>query len=230
MDKEAHKHPQGGGVLRHLVFGSEDGMISTLGFLTGITGAAFSSPAILLAGLAEIFAGSLSMAVGTYLSTKSEREFLQCSVRIEKHEILEHPKEGKEELREILIKEGFKGKKLDMMVEKISKNKRKWLNVMLAENIGQIPKKFEDEKKASAAMFLAFIIGSIFPMLPYTFLSPNPALILSVVFTIITMFIVGAARTYYTGKTWWRSGLEMAVLGMSVAIVAYVAGRLVAGI
>ncbi len=91
MQEEGHSHPSGGKILRHLVFGSEDGMISTLGFLTGIAGAAFSSKAILLAGIVEILSGSLSMAVGTYLSTKSEKEYLQYAVKREKHESLEHP-------------------------------------------------------------------------------------------------------------------------------------------
>ncbi len=116
------------------------------------------------------------------------------------------------------------------MVERISKNKRRWLNVLLGENIGQVPKKYEDERRASTAMFLAFIFGSLFPMLPYAFFNPLTALGLSVLFTVLSLFAVGAARTYYTGKSWWKSGSEMTLLGMGVAIIAYIAGRLVSGV
>ena len=145
MEEKKHKHVKGGMMLRYLVFGAEDGMISTLGFLTGITGAAFAKNAIILATTVEVLAAALSMAVGTYLSTKSETEYLQAKIAQEKEGIENAPEQGKEELRELLIKKGYGEKELEKTMKNILKNKKKWLDLLVAEETGFIPRKFDTD-------------------------------------------------------------------------------------
>ena len=112
------KH-QKGRFIRHFIFGAEDGLISTLGFLSGIAGAHLSKATIVIAGIAEVFAAALSMGIGTYLSSKSQIEVYKRDIEVEREEIESEPKLERKEIEAIYRKKGFKGKELKVIVNKI---------------------------------------------------------------------------------------------------------------
>ena len=231
MKKEGPKHvDEESKFIRHFIFGAEDGLISTFGFLAGITGAHLSHFTIVVAGIAGVFAAGLSMGIGTYLSSKSQLEVHRRNIEIEKEEIKKYPEHEKKELEEMYRKKGFKGKELKMIVDKIFSNKKVLLNEMLSSELGIKPSKFENPFKSSLIMFATFIILALIPLFPYLVFSVKQALVFSAIFSLIALFLVGAAKTRITKKSWFVAGLEMLILGAFAAGITYYIGNLISGL
>jgi len=223
-------HVPGGGLIREFVFGAEDGMLGTLGVVTGIVGAAITSDIVILAGIAEIVAGAFSMAAGTYLATKSQIEFYNKEKEREKKEIDELPWVEKKEIEILYKAKGFKGRELKDIVNKITSNKKIWLNIMMEEELGLVESRFENPRKAAVLMSVSFIFGGILPLAPYFMFNTLTALVLSVILTITGLFCVGAGKTILTKGKWWKSGLEMLIAGGLAAVVAFLIGRAISGL
>ncbi|MBI3989216.1 MAG: VIT1/CCC1 transporter family protein, partial [candidate division NC10 bacterium] len=124
-------HSPGGKAIREVVFGMHDGLITSLGFLSGVSGAQAGRDFILLAGLASAFAQTLSMGFGAYLSTKSEREFYQREIDRERYEIDHLPEKEREELRVIYRQKGFREDEVEMIVKHLTSDKELWLKTMM---------------------------------------------------------------------------------------------------
>ncbi|MBI4010013.1 MAG: VIT1/CCC1 transporter family protein [Candidatus Aenigmarchaeota archaeon] len=221
-------HIIGGKSLREFIFGVEDGLISSVGIVTGVVGAAVGSFFIVLAGVISMFAGALSMAAGTYLSIKSENDYYKQEIEKERWEIKKFPELEKAELRTFLIKRGYKGKRLERELNTIWADKELVLKYMLEDELGISQDKFKNPITGAAVMFLSYIFGSVIPLISYIFLLPNIALGVSLSLTVASLFVFGAYRHVYTGKNWIASGLEMMVIGMFVAAVGYYLGTLFA--
>ena len=193
-----HNYHDKGKFIRHFIFGAEDGLISTLGFLSGITGASLSHFIIVIAGIAEIFAAALSMAIGTYLSTKSYVELLNRNIELEKSQIEKTPFIVKKEIKRIYQKKGFKDPELSRIVQKICSNKNIWLNELIVSELGISPGKVENPFKAAIVMFFTFIILALIPLTPYLILPVNQAIMFSIILTVCALFIVGSLKTTLT--------------------------------
>lgn len=218
---------KGGKYLRDIILGFNDGLVSVFALITGVAGAAVSNRIVLLAGFAGLTAGAVSMALNNYISTKSKKEFISSQQKMEEEEIKTSPKEEEKEVEQIFKKKGFKGKILDKIVKTITSSKRIWIKTMMLEEL-KIPPKEEYKKPTLTALItgLAFIIGAIIPIMPYFFLSIIPALLTSIIISLIILFIVGAAKTTITQKRWFYSGIEMAFIGSAAALVSYFVGEL----
>jgi len=215
-----------GKFIRHFIFGAEDGLISTLGFLSGITGAGLSHFTIAIAGVAEVFAAALSMGIGTYLSSKSQTELIKRNIEIEKIHIEKYPQLEKKEVEDFYRKKGFKGIELKHIVNKICSNKKVLLKEMLTSELGIFPKRFENPLKSAVVMFISFIILAMIPLLPFILIGNSP-LTYSIIFTLIVLFLVGATKTRLTKRNWFYSGLEMLVLGLVATIVTFYIGEFI---
>lgn len=213
--------------IRHFIFGAEDGLISTLGFLSGITGANLSKLTIAIAGIAEVFAAALSMAIGTYLSTKSHTELASRNIEIEKTQIEKHPKFEKKEIEAIYKEKGFEGKELKMIVKKICSNKKIMLKEMMISELGILPGKIENPIHSALVMFFTFITLAIIPLFPYLLFQVPEAILISITLTVLTLFIVGAVKTKVTNKHWFISGLEMLIFGILAAVITFYIGEFV---
>lgn len=226
-----HPHPTGrpenwhrlgaGGFLRDVVLGSSDGLVAVLAFVAGVAGTLGARKTILLAGLAEMFAGAASMGLGAFLGTKSQREFYENELAREKSEIVEMPREEREEIRQIYKKKGFEGKELEMVVDRITADHDRWLQIMMHEELGFPQEAGTAPLQAGIALAIAYIVGAAVPIYPYLFLSGSSAFSLSIASTLAVLFAVGAAKSGITHRPWWRSGLEMAVAGGLGAFICY---------
>lgn len=175
-DPAAHPRPTGrpeawhrlgtGGFLRDVVLGSSDGLVAVLAFVAGVSATLGARRTILLAGLAEMFAGAASMGLGAYLGSKSEREFYHLELAREKREIVEMPHEEREEIRQIYEKKGFAGKELEMVVDRITEDKERWLKVMMHEELGFARNAGTSPIRSGLAMSLAYVVGAAVPILP----------------------------------------------------------------
>ncbi len=223
--KEKHK-PDTGGIIREVVFGANDGMVSTLALVAGLTGAALNNWIIVLAGLTEVLTGAISMAVGTYISTKSQREYYYKELKREKYEIKNMPKTEVDEVREIYRKKGFNGKQLEIVVKTIIADKKRWLDEMMVNELGLVKSSYEKPINAGLWIGISFIIAGMIPVIPYLLnLQQNVALIFAGFFTIIALFVVGSVKGNLSARNWWKAGFEMVIIGGITASIGYMIGN-----
>ncbi|NIP33122.1 hypothetical protein GWN26_14145 [Candidatus Saccharibacteria bacterium] len=214
--------------IRQLVFGFEDALVSTLGAITGIAGGSQDNFVVVLAGMVIIFVESLSMGVGAFISSKSEREVVEATLEKEKKLITEDPEGEKKEIRDYLKTRGLSADEIEAVVEKLTSNRKLLLEEMMLHEYGMVSEPRNRSVKRGMVMWGSYFVGGFFPVLPYLFLSINTAFYTSIIITLLVLFIFGALKTKFTGRAWWKSGAEMMVLSISAAAVGYVVGKIVA--
>lgn len=216
--------------IREAVFGLEDGIVSTFGTITGIAAATQDPFTIILAGSVIIAVESISMGVGSFLSSKSEREIDQRKLAEERIELKEDPLAEKEELELMFVADGWpKGLSKDM-AEAASKNKDLFLQEMAYRELKVFPDTLESPVKNAFAMLVSYIIGGSIPLFSYMLLPVRDAIPLSIGVTMFGLFFVGVITTQFTKRTWWKAGLEMLLLGGVAGTVGYFIGQLVSSI
>lgn len=213
-------------MFREVVFGMEDGMVSTLGAVTGIASATGNPFTTLLAGFVIVSVESVSMGVGSFLSNKSEKELDDRKVFEERTEIEEFPEEEKEELKEIYLADGWPADLAAKMAETAAGDKKLFLKEMSYHELGVTEENEIKPKKQAAAMFFSYIFGGLIPLLPYVFLNMGTAILVSIVLTLLALFSLGVATSKFTKRKWWKAGLEMFLLASGAMIVGYAMGQL----
>jgi len=214
-------------LIREVVFGMEDGMVSTFGAVTGIAATTSSPYTVILAGSILIAVESLSMAVGSYLSSKSEKEIDERKLEEENIELHEYPHEEKEELEEMFIADGWPSKLATEMAEVASKNKKLFLKEMAYRELKVFPENQGSPLKNGIAMGISYIIGGLIPMLPYFFFPIPTAIPVSALVTLTGLFFLGVATTHFSKRSWWKAGMEMLLLATAAGGIGYVVGKLV---
>ncbi len=220
-----------GSTIREVVFGLEDGMVSTFGSITGIAAATQDPFTILLAGSVIIGVESISMAVGSYLSNKSVQSIDERMLAEEKEEIEKHPKEEEEELVGMYLKDGWSAGLAKEMAAEAAQHKELILKEMAYRELGVIPGKRENPIKNGVYMGVSYVIGGAVPVIPYILISSlHTAILVSVTITLIGLFILGGAVTKYTKRSPFISGLEMLVLAGIAGAVGYAVGQFMTGL
>lgn len=209
-----------------LVYGANDGIITTFAVIAGTTGAGFSPIVTVVLSFANLFADGLSMGVSDFLGIKSEKYYADSIKSKESWEITHDRPHALAEIREVFASRGFKDGDLNRAVEIVSSNKKAWLETMVRDEEGVIDDPRDDPRKHGFATFLAFITFGFIPLL--TFLIPLPIdhFIAAAIVGASTLFIVGAMRTYVTAVSWIRGGLEMLIVGSVTGSVAYAVGTI----
>jgi VIT1/CCC1 family predicted Fe2+/Mn2+ transporter len=230
---EEHK-TESGAYIGEAVYGALDGIVTTFAVVAGVEGAQLSSGIVLILGFANLIGDGLSMGVGSYLSTKSRREYQQSERERERWEVENYPEGEREEIREIYRKKGFKGPDLDRAVEIITSDKDVWVETMMQEELGIIEETGHPFFNGLST-FLSFIIAGFIPLLFFVVALAFPALgshtfYMSVFLTGLTLFVVGSLRVLVTRARWWRSGVEMLVVGGAAALGAYLVGYFLRGL
>ncbi len=213
--------------LPEIILGGQDGLVNVLGVILGVAAATSSNQIVIVAGLAAAFAESISMAAVAYTSKLAEADYYQSELERERFEIENLPQGEKEEIKALYENYGFKGKVLDEIVDRITSDKETWLKVMMEQELKLEP---IDRKEAIPASFIvgvAAIIGSFIPLTPFFFLSTKPAIVVGLVITAATLFVIGYYKAKKTlGRNLVKQGIEMLVIGMVSALVGYFIGTL----
>jgi vacuolar iron transporter family protein len=230
--KAAHHHHRGyeylhrrfgGTYIRDLVYGANDGIITTFAVVAGVAGASLSATVVLILGFANLLADGLAMALGNYLGTKSEAAYIAAERAMEAWEVDHLPQEETAEIRAIYRQKGFTGRDLDRAVAIITADKKRWVSEMMVSELSLIP---ETDRQAAfkkgLATFIAFTLAGFMPLTPYILGTPNFAG--SAVMTSLALFFVGSLRSLITRRHWFRSGLEMLFVGAIAAFIAYLTG------
>ncbi len=219
--------------LKSIVYGGLDGIITTFAVVAGVAGAALSSGIILILGFANLIADGISMAIGDYLSTKSENEFHELEKKHEKEEVKNYPEIEKKELIRLYIKKGMKKSDAIKLVNDLSKNKKIWIETLVSEELDIAPYG-ESPIKNAVFTFLSFIIFGFIPLSIYLIdyfyrgLIPK-AFIVTIILTAIALFFLGSFKVKITGKNWVYSGMETLVIGGVAAGAAFLVGKLLSG-
>ena len=211
--------------LRDAVFGTQDGLISTLGALTGIAAGTQNAEAVVIAGLVIITVESLSMAAGSYLSSKSQREYLERILREEEEEIRTEPEKERQEIWEMYRARGYADEEIEVIAKRLMSNPKLLLEDMAHKELGISPDALEEPLGNAVVMGLAYVIGGLVPALPYLLLPMHTAMLVSVIGTLLALFLFGGLKGRVVRQVWWRSGLEMLTIAGLAALVGFVIGR-----
>jgi len=214
-------------LIREVVFGMEDGMVSTLGAITGIAIGSQEQFIVLLSGFVIIGVESVSMGVGSYLSNRISKEVDIHTVREEMEELQEFPTEEMQELYRMFIRDGWSNKLAFDMTKHASFNKQLMLREMQYRELGISPIKSGNPLKNAFLMYCAYIIGGLIPLVSYIMLPVQTAILTSIPFTLIALFLLGVGTTKYTGGSPVISGLRIFTLGGIALLVGILMGEFI---
>lgn len=209
MEQINEQHPHRGDWLREIVFGLNDGLVTTLVFIMAVSQVASSS--LLLIVFGEILAGGISMALGGYLSARTEQEVLDKRIATERYEIEHEPEEERAELQAIYKRKGFTGPLLHNVVGYLTANQDCWHRAMVHDELGVVEDTPINPWMQSAQIGIAFVVGGLIPALPLLFPLPQVRW-WSFGLTAITALVLGAIKARYTRKGPLRSGIEFLVV------------------
>jgi len=215
-----------GGMLRNVVYGFNDGLTANFGLVAGVIGAQASSHFILISGLAGLIADALSMGSSGFLAAQSEREVYAHEIEMEAEEIKLMPELEKEELVAIYQAKGMDTEAARELANEVMKHPARALEEQVHEELG-IGEQRITPLREGWVTGLSTAIGAFIPVFPFLFWQGNTAVWLSIVLSMLSHFAVGAARSFFTGRNLWRSGMEMFIVGMGVAGIGYLIGDLI---
>jgi VIT1/CCC1 family predicted Fe2+/Mn2+ transporter len=214
----------GGGGVRDVIFGANDGLVSILALVAGVYGAITESYPILIAGIAGAVAGAISMGAGSYLSAKSEKEVTEKESDRKGIKRKGTPEEEREKLVRFYQARGFKRRDAEAVADRVAQQVESSESYTIGEELGLTSEESWPPTKAALFTGLSFAIVSLIPILPFAFMEVNPAVITAAIASIACLFIVGASKAIFTRKSWVRSGLEMMAIGTLASVVTYAIG------
>jgi VIT1/CCC1 family predicted Fe2+/Mn2+ transporter len=194
----------------------------------GIAGATSGQSGVLLAGVAGLLAGALSMALGEWISVKSSQELYENQMQLEMEELETNPEGEQKELALIYIAKGIPHDQAHEMAATIMLDKTHAYEILINEELGINPEELKGSAmEAAIYSFILFSIGAVIPVIPFMFTNGITAIIISVICSAAGLFIIGSAITLFTGKSIWFSGFRQVLFGLIAAAITFGIGRLI---
>ena len=217
------------GRLREVVFGAQDGLLSTVALVTAVAvgvGAGGTST-ILVAGLAAALAGMISMATGAYLGSRAEQDVRRSEIAREAQELEENPAEELAELVVIFQREGKSFQEARDLAEEISQDKELWLNTLVEKELGISAEETTNPIKDGLVMGTSFILAAVVPIIPYLFFDGGLAIGISVVGALTGLFVLGMGKGRLVQRSPVLQGLEILGIGAVSAGMGFVLGEVI---
>ena len=229
-DGEPWHRVESGGFLRNLVYGFNDGLTANFGLVAGVLGATATQQheAVVVAGVAGVIADALSMGSSGYLAAKSEQEVHAHEIAMERDEIAYMPELERDELALIYEAKGMDPSSARALADEALKDPERMLQEKVQSELG-IGAAGASPLREGWITGSATAVGALLPVFPFFFWRGTPAIVTAFAVAMAAHFLVGAARSVFTGRGLVRSGIDMFVVGLGVAIVGYFAGDWVAG-
>jgi VIT1/CCC1 family predicted Fe2+/Mn2+ transporter len=221
---------ESGGFLRNVVYGFNDGLTANFGLVAGVLGAAATlneHQTVVVAGIAGLVADALSMGSSGYLAAKSEQEVYAHEIAMERDEIALMPEVERDELALIYEAKGIKRETAHALATQLMADPEQMLAEQSREELG-IGEPHMSPLREGWVTGVATAFGAIIPVFPFFFTHGLTAIVISFTISMLSHFVVGAARSAFTGRGLFRSGFDMFVVGLGVALVGYFAGEWVA--
>jgi VIT1/CCC1 family predicted Fe2+/Mn2+ transporter len=224
--KKIHKENHGGigSLFKEFILGGQDGLVNVLGVILGIAIATNDARLVIIAGLAATFAESFSMAAVAYTSAKAEEDYYYSQERKELWEIDNIPEAEKKEIYDIFYKKGFRNGLLNKIVNYVTKDKKRWLDIMMKDELG-LSKTFIHPLKSGIVVGLASLIGSLIPLISFFLFPVSKAILYSLIISSIALFLTGAAEAKINVGNWVKKGLQLMVIGMAAAGIGFLVGK-----
>ncbi|KAK3582566.1 hypothetical protein CHS0354_024120 [Potamilus streckersoni] len=218
----------GGNALRAAVLGGNDGLISNFSLVMGVAGATYGQNEIIIAGLAGLLAGSLSMSLGEWISVKSSHELYENQIELELEELETNPEGEEKELALIYMTKGLSEELAIKKAKDVISNKEQAHEILVREELGiNIDDMKDSAMEAAVTSFFLFAFGALIPIIPFFFFTGTFAIALSVVLSCLGLYLIGAMITLFTNKSAIYSGLRQMIFGLVAAIITYSIGKLV---
>lgn len=214
------------GILRPVVFGGNDGLVSNLALVMGVAGAAPAPGVIVLAGVAGLLAGAFSMAVGEYISVRSQRELLEYQVEFQKRQLRDTPDQEHAILIGIYEGRGLDHAEATHLADRMFADPQRALETLLREEVGLDPRAIGSPMSAAVGSFIAFTLGAFVPVLPYLLASGAVAFFASLIASLVSLFLLGLGVSVFTHRDPIRTGTRQMLLGLIAAVVTYGVGSL----
>ncbi len=215
--------------IAEFVYGAIDGSVTTFAVVAGSEGAHFDLGVVLILGIANLLADGFSMSVGSYLSAKSEKEQYEKHKRIEYWEVDNLPEVEKDEIREIYRAKGFEGEILEKIVEVITENKDRWVDIMMKEEL-EMMEPSKPPLLSGLITFISFVLVGAIPLLSYViaFITGNKdathLFMMSSIFTAISFLVIGLLKAKVNHTSIWKGIFETLLLGGIAAGISYGVG------
>ncbi len=215
--------------IREIVFGAQDGILTTLGIVTGVGVATTDRSTILISGGLSLLVGAISMGVGEYLGGKAEREVVANAIELEKREMQDTPEEEFAEQVAYYRLKGFTDDEALMIVRRLEQNPDIWLHEMVRDEFGIDVREAEGGGlRPSFGMALSFAIGAALPVVPYAFgISLALAMWIGLGLAVVTLFGIGWFAGVLSGRSRFKKGFEIVAFGAAVFAIAWLAGHYV---
>jgi VIT1/CCC1 family predicted Fe2+/Mn2+ transporter len=223
---ERWHHADGSGALRATIFGVDDGLVSNSALVMGVAGGHGGQKAILLAGLAGLLAGALSMGAGEYVSVRSQREMFEREIDLEREEIREMPEEEAQELALIYRAKGVPKEEAEELARRISAEPGTALDTMAREELGLNPEELGSPWRVAFSSFASFAVGALVPVLAYIIGSGTAAFVAAAAAAACALVLIGAAVALVTGHPLLRGAARQLLIGAGAAAVTFAIGTL----
>ena len=224
------KHIQSSDLIRDVVIGMSDGLTVPFALAAGLTGAVTNSSIIVIAGIAEIVAGSIAMGLGGYLAGKTELDHYNNELKREYEEVERIPEMEKKEVKDFFANIGLSEEIQDMASEEIAKDKKQWVDFMMKFELGLDKPDPARAKKSALNIGISYAVGGIIPLSPYFFIPvSSEALKYSVIATLVCLFIFGYFKSRITGVPVLSGALKVMMIGALAAAAAFAVALLFKG-
>ncbi|MBO9533437.1 MAG: VIT1/CCC1 transporter family protein [Solirubrobacteraceae bacterium] len=228
FETEAHGSGGSANALRAAVLGANDGLVSVLSLVMGVSGAAFNSNDVLVTGLAGLLAGACSMAMGEWVSVTSSRELYSRQLIEERDEIRDDPEKERTELIRLYEGRGVRHETAVEVADAIMEDPAQALDVMAREELGIDPDDLGGSPYVAAiSSFALFVVGAVPPVLPFAILEGDAAVLTSLALSSLMLLLIGGLITRFTHRSPVFSAVRQLVIGLSAAGVTYAIGLLI---
>jgi vacuolar iron transporter family protein len=222
LNNHNEQHLKSSDTLRDIVIGMSDGLTVPFALAAGLSGAIDKSSIIIIAGIAEIAAGSIAMGLGGYLAGKTEQDHYNSELKREYDEVKNLRQVEIEETKEFFANIGLSKNVQELATDELSKDTDKWVNFMMKYELGLEEPDPKRATKSALNIGISYIVGGIIPLAPYFFIAHSPnALIYSVVATLICLFIFGYFKSKITGVPPVAGAVKVTLIGAVAAAAAF---------
>ena len=215
------------GRIRQFIFGTLDGLLVPIGVVSAVAGGTGSTRAVIIAGLAESFAGALSMGAGEFISGRSEAQVQEAEIAKELKALKEYPEFEFQEMIELFEHEGVSKEDATRVSEILQNYQQSYSKTMVEKELGIAMQPDTVRLPEAFTMGISYIVGSIFPLIAYFFFPINIAFPLSICLTILALIIVGIIKGKLADLNLFRSTIEIVLVGVLSAAGGYLLGTLI---
>jgi VIT1/CCC1 family predicted Fe2+/Mn2+ transporter len=222
------KHFTASAFVRDVVIGMADGLTVPFALAAGLSGADITTRIIVVAGLAEIAAGSIAMGLGGYLAARNDADHYESELRREQREVEEIPEEEAREVLEVFEAYGLTKQEAVPIVDSLRQRPKQWIDFMMRFELGLEEPDPKRALRSASTIAGAYIAGGLIPLAPYMLMSSvTSALEASVVATLVALAVFGGIKGHYTGMPRMASALRTVIIGGLAAAAAFGIARLV---